>query len=822
MNRDVRCLNLLQDLLQDLRYAARKLRNSPGFSAAAVLTLALSIGANTAIFSVVNAVLLRPLPFRNPDSLVMVWEDLSFMGFPQNTPAPANFVDWKTRNHVFEDMAAIGGSLMNLTGDGQPEEVEAKIVTANFFPMLGMRPLLGRTFLPEEDRSGAAHVVLLSRGLWVRRYGANPQIVDKAILLNGEKYTVLGIMPSGFDFPDRVDVWVPLAFSVEQWRQRSNHFLEVVARLREGVSVGRARVEMGGIAKQLQHEYPETNTRVGTVIIPLHDQFVGNLRLGFVVLLATVGGILLIACANIANLLLARATGRQREMALRIALGARRSRLVRQVLTESVLLACLGGLVGILLASWTFGFLTKLIPMPLASTTAIGLNVPVLLFSMAIAVAAGILFGLAPAIHISGGAIAESLKHGGRGTVGGGSGRLRSVLVVVEVSLAVILLIGTGLLLQTLFHLQEIDPGFRPEHVLCMRTSLSATGKSQYRELKNRVEFYQGVLSRITVLPGVVSAGYTTFLPFTNGGGTSGFAIEGRPMPPGGPYNDANHRVITPDYLRTIGARLIAGRGIRESDGPDSPPVALINQTMARKYWAGEDPIGKRFKLGGDSSPMPWIAIVGVVGDIRQMRLDVPARPEMYFSYQQPAGNFGFYTPRDLGVRVAGDALSLAPTIRAVIAAVDKDQPVSRVQAMQALLTSEVADRRLQAQLLGSFAVLALVLVSLGIYGVLAYAVRQRAPEIGLRMALGARREDILRSVMARGVKTICIGLMFGLAGAWVLTRLIRSLLYGITAADPATFIGSSVLFLLVGICACYFPARRAARVDPMVALHYE
>jgi predicted permease len=818
--RDMRGLNFAEDVWRDVRYAARVLKKSPGFTLAAVLTLALSIGANTAIFSVVHAVLLQPLPFRNPDRLAMVWEEVSFLGFPQNTPAPANFVDWKKRNHVFEDMAALQGNLLNLTGDGPAEEVEVKEATSNFFPMLGVEPLVGRTFLPEEDQAGARKVVLLSQGLWTRRYNASAEIVGRRVQLNGESYQVVGVLPQGFDFPDRVDVWTPLRLSAEQWRERSGHYLEVVARLRDGVTLDRARADMAAIARQLEQEYPDSNKRIGTVVIPLHEQFVGKLRLGLIVLLAAVGGVLLIACANLANLLLARGAARQREIAVRIALGARRMRIVRQVLTETVLLSLLGGGAGGLLAEWTLGFLSKLIPLALAPTTTVRLNAPVLIFAMTVAVCAGILFGLAPALQISTVSVAETLKQAGRGSVRGMRSGLRHALVVAQVSVSVALLIGTGLMVQTLLHLNQIDPGFRPEHVLCARTSLPDSAR--YRQLKDRVEFYREVLTRVASLPGVLSAGYTTFLPLTNRGGTSGFVIEGKPKMAMGEYNDANHRVVTPDYLRAIGVPLIAGRFLRESDGPDAPAVALLDQTVARQFWPGENPLGRRFKLGNEDSKTPWITIVGIVGDVRQMGLDIPARAEMYFPYAQSAGSFGYYTPRDLAVRTAGDPISIAPAVRRAIAAVDPDEPVSHVQAMAALLDFEVASRRVQAELLGSFSMLALVLAALGIYAVLAYAVTQRTAEIGLRMALGARERDVLAAVMGQGARLVAVGIVLGLAGAWLFTRLMGSLLYGVASNDPTTFTGSVAVLLVVGLSACYFPARRAARVDPTLALRHD
>jgi len=818
--REMRRVNFAEDLWRDARYAARVLRKSPGFTAAVVLTLALSIGANTAIFSVVQAVLLAPLPFPNPDRLAMVWEEASFLGFPQNTPAPANFVDWKKRNHVFEDMAALQGSLMNLTGNGPAEEVEVKEATPNFFPMLGVAPLVGRTFLPEEGQAGSSRVVLISQGLWVRRYNANPRIVGQRVRMNGESYAVAGVLPQGFDFPDPVDVWIPLRLSAAQWHERSSHYLEVVARLRKGVTMERARMDMAALARQLEREYPDTNKRIGAIVIPLHDQFVGNLRLGLMVLLAAVGGVLLIACANLANLLLARGAARQREIAVRLAMGARRARIVRQVLTETVLLSLAGGAAGGLLAEWTLGFLTKLVPLPLAPTTTVRLDAPVLIFAVIIAVAAGILFGLAPALQISTVSIAETLKQAGRDSVRGVRSSLRHALVVAQVSVSVALLIGTGLMVETLLHLDRVDPGFRTDHVLCLRTSLPDAPR--YRQLKDRVEFYQGVLTRVASIPGVESAGYTTFLPLTNRGGTNGFVIEGKPRMAIGEYNDANIRVVTPDYLRAIGVRLIAGRFISESDGPDAPPVALVNQTMARQFWPDENPLGRRFKLGDDESTGPWIKIAGVVGDVRQMGLELPARAEMYFAYAQPAASFGYLSPRDLAVRTAQDPLSIAPAVRRAIAAVDPDEPVSHVEPMTALLDAEVSSRRVQAELLGSFTMLALVLAALGIYAVLAYAVTQRTSEIGLRIALGARERDVLAAVMGQGAKLIGAGIILGLAGAWMLTRLMGSLLYGVAPSDPGTFATSVVVLLLVGLGACYFPARRAARVDPTLALRHD
>jgi putative ABC transport system permease protein len=810
----------MNTFLADFKYSIRTLQRSPGFALFAILALALGIGANVAVFSAVDAMLLRPMQFREASRLVKVWEDGSKLGFPHNTPAPANFVDWKARNHVFEDMAALQGNIYAITGDGPPEQVEGSPVTANLFPLLGVTPVLGRNFLPEEDKPGGPKVAILSFRLWQQRYGADRSVIGRGIRLDGGTYQIIGIMPRGFIFPDRSDVWVPIAFRPNQLAQRSNHYLNVFARLKHGVTVESAQREMAGIAAQLAREYPATNAWVtGAAVIGLREEILGDVRLGLWVLGCGVGCVLLIACANVAGLLLARAAGREREMAVRAALGAGRLRLIRQSLTEALALSLAGGVVGFMFAMWTIPFLQRLVPKTLAGWSQPHLDWRLLGFAFLISMVSALVFGATPAVSISEVDLSNALQRGGRGGIGGRTS-LRRWLVISEVAIAVVLSVGAGLLVRTLWTLAHVELGFRPEGVLTMRTNLPGSAESAYGNFPARADFYQRVLEKVRSIPGVVSAGYTTFLPLTNRGGTSGFTIEGAPPPVPGQDNDANHRVVSAEYLQTIGVRLRAGRHFTRFDGPEQAPVAIVNEAMARQYWPGQDPLGHRFRLGRANAP--WITIVGIVDNVRQMGLDVAGRAEMYFPCTQPAAAFGYFTPRDLAVRVEGDPLRYSAAVREAIWAIDRNQPVSSVMPMTQFVSEELAAREVEVELLGVFAGLALLLAAIGLYGLLAYTVVQRMREIGVRIALGAQPRQVLRATMGEGLRLVLAGLAIGSAGAWALTGAMQKLLYGVKAGDPVTFAIAAALLVVVGLLACYVPARRAASIDPMVALRYE
>ncbi|MBA3441914.1 MAG: ABC transporter permease, partial [Pyrinomonadaceae bacterium] len=623
----------MSTLIQDIRYGWRGLWRSPGFTFVAVLSLALGIGANTAIFSLVNEVLLRPLHFHEPDRLVMVWEEASFAGFPRNTPAPANYADWKAQNGVFEDMAAIDSRNFNLTGEGEPEKIAAYGVTANLFSLLGVGPALGRAFLTEEDKPGANKVVMISHGLWQRRFGGERDITGKQMLLNGEKYTVVGVMPSGFQFLDSyIGLWVPIAFDQKQLANRGGHYLTVIARMKPDVSLQQAQSDIGTVMQRIAREYPDQAAKLGGLVLPLREQLAGEVRRPLIVLLVAVGFVLLIACANIANLLLSRALNRRKEIAVRSALGAGRWRIVRQLLTESMLLASFGGALGLLLALWSFAFLQQLIPDGMTLSTDLMIDARVLGYTMLLSLLASVIFGLAPALQASQVDLNEALKQGGGRAGSGASGNnLRNVMVVAEVALTMVLLVGAGLLIQTFFKLRNQYAELQPESVLTLRTQLPP---NKYGEHPKRVAFYDGVLERVKTLPGVMSAGYTTSVPLEWKGGTSGFVPEGRQPEPGLSY-DANHRQVSADYLKTMSIPLKAGRYLDASDNARSMPVTTINETMARQYWPGENAIGKRFKLGSPDSDKPWLTIVGIVADVRQMGLDAPVKAEMYFPYQQ-------------------------------------------------------------------------------------------------------------------------------------------------------------------------------------------
>jgi putative ABC transport system permease protein len=805
-------------LIQDVRYGLRGLRHSPGFTAVAVVSLALGIGANTAIFSLVNSVLLKPPPFRDAERLVLVWEEQPAIGAVHDNVTPATYVDWKTQNHVFDETAALSWRSFNLTGDGEPEKVASYGVTANVFPLLGVEPALGRAFLPEEDRAGAAKVVVLSHGLWQRRYGGERSIVGREILLNGEKHTVVGVMPAGFQFlQSYIGLWVPAAFPHEELTQRNGNSLTVLARLKPGVTPAQAQADIGAITARIAHDYPEEAEGIESSVVPLREQLSGGVRRPLVVLLGAVGFVLLIACANVANLLLARAARRRREIAVRTALGASRARLVRQLLTESVLLSALGGACGLVIAAWSFDFLKKLIPDALALSTSLKLSLPVLGYSTAISLATGLAFGLVPAVRASRADLNEALKQGGGRAGAGAGGRLRGGLVVAEVALTMVLLVGAGLLMQTIFHMRAQYAPFRPQQLLTARTVLP---QNKYAAPPRRAQFYDDVLARVEQLPGVVSAGYTTSVPLQWKGGANGFEMEGATPPPGVTAN-AIHRQVSANYLQTIGMALREGRYLDEHDNRQSQPVVVVNETMARKYWGGRSALGKRIRFAEPGEAAPWRTVVGVVADVRQMGMDAPVKAEMYIPYRQMT-TFAFYKPRDLVVRAAGDPMSLAAAVRGAVHAVDPDQPVSNIATMEEQLGDETGSRGTGMILLAAFAALALLLSAVGIYGVLAYFVAQHVPEIGVRLALGARPGDILRMVLRKGMGLTLGGVGLGLLAAFALTRLMSGLLFGVGATDPLTFALIALLLTAVAFLACYLPARRAMKVDPMVALRCE
>jgi predicted permease len=810
-------LNLLADLLHDLRYAARMQRKNPAFTVIAVIALALGIGANTAIFSVVNTVLLRPLPYKDPERLVMLWEDATKHGYPRDTPAAANYIDWRDQNQVFEGMAAITDDSFNLTGVGDPERLEGRRVSASLFPLLGVEPQIGRVFTAAEDQPGAQHVVLLSYGLWQRRFGGDPNIVGKPLTLNGETYVVVGVMPARFQFPSIDDeAWVPIAFTSQEAANRNTHYLEVVARLKPGVTLTQAQTEMSTIATRLQQQYPQSNADLGAAVQSLHEYMVGDIKPALLILLGAVGLVLLIACANVANLLLARAAVRQKEIAVRVALGAKRGRLIRQFLTESVLLSTLGGIVGLVIAYVGLILLKSFIPENVSQARDIAIDFKVLGFTLLVSVATGVIFGLAPAMQAVRFNQAETLKEGGRDAATGGSGkRLRSLLVMSEVAISLVLLIGAGLLINSFLRLRNVDPGFRPDNLLTMKIVLP---QPKYEKHERRSAFYTDLVQRVQSLAGVRSAAVTTNLPLYRQGNSISVAIEGRPDPPPGQELIVVTRIISPGYFNTMSIPLLKGRGLTDQDTSTSPNVVVISETMARRVWPGEDPIGKRISVGKVESPEDWIQVIGVVKDVRQFELNADPKPQMYLSYRQA----GFFGVEDLVVKTDVDPASMATTVRKAVWEIDKDQPVSNIRTMQEILAESIARQRFSMLLLAIFAGVALVLAGVGIYGVMSYSVAQRTHEIGIRMALGAQTGAVLKLAVGYGMKLVIVGIVIGLVAAFALTRVMATLLFGVTATDPATFTLISLLLVAVAALASYIPARRATRVNPIIALRYE
>jgi len=810
----------MDSIIKDIRYGVRGLLKHPGFTALIVITLALGIGASTAIFSIVDSVLLRRLPYTTASRIVAI-QELSPDGKRVQVTS-ANFLDWRTQNTVFEHLAAIKTTTSNLALSDHAERIDLAQTNANFFDVFGIKPQYGRLFIPQDEQAGHEPVVVVSNALWQRRFGSDPSLVGKPITLDGKNYTVVGVAPAGFQYPDKTEVWVPpLKLAPELWpkqdvtQTRGMGYLAAVATMKPGVSLPQAAFEMETITSRLRQQYPDTNNRRFNRVVSLHEHLVGDTNKLLWLLLGAVTFVLLIGCANVANLLLASGASRQKEMAIRTALGASRARVVRQLFTESTLLALTGGTVGLLIAYWGVAGITKLLPGDFPRLNEIHMNVRVLGFTFAASVLTGILFGLVPALQISRPDVQEAIRETGRGVSGNRrQSRFRQALIVVEVALSVVLLIGAGLLFRSFLRLQSVNTGFVSEHVWTAKLTPSGTS---YKNQADYDKFYSQVLEKVSAVPGVQDAGVINTLPLDKGP-TAGFRVDGRPLTTPDKWPMANYRAVSPNYFRAMGIPVLQGRAYTDRDNSNSPPVMIVNQKLADEEFSGENPIGKRIAFGNSNNQQPvWFEIVGVVANVRSLELREEPIAELYFASLQD-----YWPAMSLVVRSNVDSPNLSASVRQIVNEVDKSVPVSNVQMMDHVVSASITQPRFNLFLLGLFSTVAMLLSAAGIYGVTAYSVTQRTHELGIRIALGAQVGDVLKMILGQGMATIGVGLVIGLAAAFALVRLLRSFLFGVGEKDPFTFVAITVLLLLVALLACYIPARRATKVDPLEALRYE
>jgi putative ABC transport system permease protein len=809
----------LDSLRQDLRYALRNLRGSPGFTAIAILTLALGIGANTAIFSLVSAVLLKPLPFVEPSRLVLLWEDFTAIkGPPRVEPSAATVVEWKRRTTSYDGIAMLVTQPYNLTGEGEPERLQGVRTDTNLFALLGLRPILGRAFVAEDEGADAPPVVVLSERLWARRFAADPALIGKTIVLDGLARTVIGVVPDDFRFPNNdTSVWVPAAYSPTELANATAYNYDAVARLRPNVDLRAAQAELDTVALAMSAERPNGAGQSKFTVASLQEHLGREVRPTFYMLAAAVATILLITCANVANLLLARGTQRNKELAVRKAIGADGRRVLRQLLTESAVLAAGGVLLGVALSTLAFAYLARLVPRAFPIGPGLAIDWRVLVFAIALSVLTVLLFGAGPALIASRRGFNDALRAGGA-SVARRSGRMRNALVIAEITLTVVLLAAAGLLLRSYAAVLAVDPGFKADHLLLVETPLSP---AKYAKLEDRTETYRRVLERVRALPGVTSAGYVNLPPLVFKGGRVYVSIEGEPAPSQGDFARyvVADRVAGEGYLETLGVPLLQGRLFDSRDTPSAAPTIIVSEAMAKRYWNDRDPIGQRIKIGGPQTDAPWLTVIGVVGGTHQMGLDVAPEPEFFLSASQAAIDLPFLWPGYLLVRTQTDPLSLATSVRRAIWEIDANQPIASTRTMQDVLDRDVADRNTQLTLVGAFAALALLLASVGLYGVLSYTIAQRTAEIGLRMALGAQTGNVVSGVLRSALTLAAIGVVLGVIGAFGVTRFLSRFLFGVSPMDPATLATVAFVLTAVTIAASVLPALRAARVDPMAAL---